>query len=176
MVLGTEITVADATETPIDHLINGALPDRFARDNAIEATEEDLDAYMAWWRRAREMMAEAEPGLELEGVDDPALERIVAREWITSWKVLKALFDRRYGGRAHYQKEGVQPFDAVHEFLEEQQAAGAFEILDDGFEAKFWSYWRRSGELLIPEEEAAELLAVPFWLQTQVFDEAAEQD
>ncbi|MYB38935.1 MAG: hypothetical protein F4Y26_16435, partial [Gammaproteobacteria bacterium] len=60
VVLGTEVTVADATEVPIDHLINGALLDRFARDNAIEVTEEDLDAYMAWWRRAREMMAEAE--------------------------------------------------------------------------------------------------------------------
>ena len=175
VVLGTEVTVADATEVPIDHLINGALLDRFARDNAIEVTEEDLDAYMAWWRRAREMMAEAEPGLEPEGADDPALARIMSLEWIWSLKVFKALFDK-YGGRAHYQQVGVQPFDAVREFLEEQQAEGAFEILDEGYEAQFWAYWRRSGELLIPEEEAAELLAVPFWLQTEVFNEALEQE
>ena len=45
MVLGEPVTVADAKEVPIDSLIVRALTTRFAKDNGIEATEEDLTAF-----------------------------------------------------------------------------------------------------------------------------------
>ena len=102
----------------------------------------------------------------LEPPPDPDLVRPVAKGWVESWKIQKALFDR-YGGRAHYQQAGVQPFDAVRKFLEEREAEGAFTILDDSYEEKFWAYWRSDGHLFIPEEEAVELLATPMWLQTE---------
>ena len=62
---------------------------------------------------------------------------------------------------------GVQRFDAVRKFLEEQEGEGAFTILDDSCEDQFWAYWRNDGYSFIPEGEAAELLTMPMWLQTE---------
>lgn len=97
---------------------------------------------------------------------DSDVMRPVAKGWVESWKIQKALFDR-YGGRAHYQQAGVQPFDAVRRFLKEREAEGAFTILDDTYEDRFWAYWRSDRHLFIPEEEAVELLETPMWLQTE---------
>ncbi len=44
VVLGQEITVADAAESGIDGLINGLLMSKFAQDNGIEATDEEIAA------------------------------------------------------------------------------------------------------------------------------------
>lgn len=71
-------------------------------------------------------------------------QRVAAMVWVQRWKVSKALFDR-YGGPVHYQQAGVEPFDAVREFLEEQEANGTFNILDPDFEEEFWHYWRNEG-------------------------------
>jgi len=200
-VLGEVITVADATEIGIDSLINGALLTQFAKDNGIEATEEELTAFTDWLAaNARESLTEFEAQrvellAALEAADDasrariqgrldtvvsliearsepppdPALTRPIAKRWVENWKIQKALFDK-YGGRAHYQQAGVQPFDAVIEFLQEQEAKGAFTILDDSYEDEFWAYWRSDGHDFIPEEKAAELLATPMWLKTGAND------
>ena len=96
--------------------------------------------------------------------------RTTARPWVERWKLDKALFDR-YGGRAHFQQVGVQPFDAVIRFLEEQEASGAFTILDEDYEAAFWAYWRSDAHNFIPEEEAVELLAKPWWLMDPPSDD-----
>lgn len=121
----------------------------------------------------RERLASVEQTIELMAqgrVDtDIAVMRPVARGWVERWKISKALFDK-YGGRAHYQQAGVQPFDAVREFLEEQEASGAFTILDKDYEDEFWAYWRR-GHRFIPEEEAVELLATPFWVMDSPSDD-----
>lgn len=96
--------------------------------------------------------------------------RTTARPWVERWKLDKALFDR-YGGRAHFQQVGVQPFDAVVRFLEAQEASGAFTILDEDYEAAFWAYWRSDAHNFIPEEEAVELLAKPWWLMDPPSDD-----
>ena len=46
VVLGQEITVADVAESSIDLLINGLLVRKFAEDNAIEATDEEMAAFV----------------------------------------------------------------------------------------------------------------------------------
>lgn len=203
IVLGEEITVADLAEVGIDSLIGGRLIDKFAADNGIAATEEEMAALtnrlddaqrklLAEFEAERAELAEAvrnaaEPEEReelrgrLEGVQmrmeamslgeiDTDIEWDMAKRWVESWKQLKALFDR-YGGRAHYQQVGVQPFDAVKEFLEEQQADGAFTILDPVYEDEFWAYWRSDGHRFIPEDEAAEMLAVPWWMMAEPTDE-----
>ena len=45
VVLGQEITVADVAESGIDLLINGLLVRKFAEDNGIEATDEEMAAF-----------------------------------------------------------------------------------------------------------------------------------
>ena len=200
VVLGQEITVAEVTESPIDGLINGLLMTRFAEDNAIEATEEEIVAYVdRMAETGRRSLSEfeanrAELAAALDKAVDPeerrriqddldALElaigtmtqaqqagldlwRPIAKRWVERWKLDKALFEK-YGGRAHFQQAGVQPFDAVIRFLEEQEAKGAFTILDEDYEAEFWAYWRSDAHKFISEEEAAALLATPWWLMDE---------
>lgn len=101
---------------------------------------------------------------------DPDAWATIVKPWVERWKLDKALFDK-YGGRAHWQQVGVQPFDAVIEFLEEQEAGGAFTILDEDYENEFWAYWRSDGHRFIPEEEAVELMAKPWWLMDRPSDE-----
>ena len=164
MVLGEEITVADVAELPIDGVINGLLMSKFAEDDGIEATEEEIVVFVD---RMAEIQRQSLSDFEdqraelveaLDGAVDPeerqrmqdhldvleqgiesmsqsqqaGLEvwRPIAKRWVKRWKLDKALFDK-YGGRAHYQQAGVQPFDAVMQFLEEQEASGAFRILDE---------------------------------------------
>ena len=204
VVFGDEITVADVAESPIDRLINGMLLAKFMEDNGIEATEEELAAFidrMAERQRQSLLDFEAERAELLKALDeavnpeqrqgievhlefvakrikamsdtqqaDPDVWRTVAKPWVERWKLDKALFDR-YGGRAHFQQVGVQPFDAVVTFLEEQEASGAFTILDEEYEEAFWAYWRSDGHNFIPEEEAVELLAKPWWLMDKPGDE-----
>ena len=204
VVLGQEITVADVSESPIDGLINGLLMSKFAEDNAIEATEEELAAYLdRMAEMGRQSLAESKANrAELAAALDQAVDteerrqiqedldaleldieimsqtpqagldilRPVAKRWVERWKLDKALFEK-YGGRAHFQQVGVQPFDAVIRFLEEQEASGAFTILDEDYEAEFWAYWRSDGHSFIPEEEAAQLLATPWWLMDKPPDE-----
>ena len=204
VVLGQEITVADVAESSIDLLINGLLVRKFAEDNAIEATEEEIAAFVGRMAESQRQSLfdfeadRAELTEALDGAVDPEqrqgiqdrLERVerrieamserqqadpdgwrtIAKPWVERWKLDKALFDR-YGGRAHYQQVGVQPFDAVIKFLEEQEASGAFRILDKSYEDEFWAYWRSDGHRFIPEEEAVELLATPWWLMDKPLDE-----
>ena len=204
VVLGQEITVAEVTESPIDGLINGLLMIRFAEDNAVEATEEEIATFVDWMAETqRRSLSEfeanrAELAATLDGaVDQEERRRIqdelddlelaieatsqsqqagpdvwhpAARRWVERWKLDRALFEK-YGGRAHFQQVGVQPFDAVIRFLEEQEASGAFTILDEDYEAEFWAYWRSDGHNFISEEEAAELLATPWWLMDKPLGE-----
>ena len=204
VVLGQEITVADVGESSIDGLINGLLMSKFAEDDGIEATEEEIAVFVD---RMAEIQRQSLSDFEdqraelveaLDGAVDPeerqrmqdhldVLERgiesmsqrqqaglevwhPVARRWVERWKLDKALFDK-YGGRAHYQQAGVQPFDAVIQFLEEQEANGAFTILDKSYEDEFWAYWRSDGHRFIPEEKAMELLAKPWWLMDTPSDD-----
>ncbi|MYE84374.1 MAG: hypothetical protein F4X36_21500 [Gammaproteobacteria bacterium] len=101
---------------------------------------------------------------------EPDAWATIAKPWVERWKRDKALFDK-YGGRAHWQQVGVQPFDAMIKFLEEQEASGAFTILDEEYEDEFWAYWRSEGHRFIPEEEAVELMAKPWWLMDRPSDE-----
>ena len=113
-----------------------------------------------------ESLAERQP----EGTNVDA-ERAVAMVWVQRWKVFKAVYEI-YGGRAHYQQAGVEPFDAVREFLEEQETNGAFKILDPDVEEEFWHYWRNEGmHTFVPEGKERELLTTPWWLMQGAADD-----
>ena len=207
VVLGQEITVADARGSEITGLIGDVLTRRFVEDSGIEPTEEEIQAFVAGSLRAQR---EVRSGLErrkvelettLEGVLSPErrgsvqnsldsisatiealsenqpeaanidTERAVARVWVQRWKVFKALYEK-YGGRAHYQQAGVEPFDAVREFLEEQEASGAFAIFDPANEEEFWHYWRNEEmHRFVPEGKERELIDTPWWLMAAPVDD-----
>ena len=199
VVLGQEITVADAERSPITGLIGDALTRKFVEDNGLEPTDEEVSAFVEGSRRAqrRNRLAMERHKVELEealeGTLDPErreslrdqldivtanvellsesrpevgieAERAMAMVWVQRWKFFKALYDK-YGGRAHYQQAGVEPFDAVREFLEEQEANGAFTVLDPDYEDEFWHYWRNEGmHTFVREDKERELIETPWWL------------
>lgn len=207
MVLGQEITVADAMPSEITGLIGDVLTRRFVEDNGLAPTDEELQAFVAGSLRAQR---EARLGLErqkveleatLEGVLSPerresvqnsldtisaSIERLsesqpedanidvvraAAKVWVQRWKVFRALYEK-YGGRAHYQQAGIEPFDAVREFLEEQEANGAFAILDPAYEEEFWHYWRNEDmHTFVPEGRERELIDTPWWLMAAPVDD-----
>lgn len=197
-VLGEEITVEDAIASDIAGLIAGPLIDKFAEDNDIRPTEEELVAFAEGMlgmqreelsnlegERARleqqlEGAATAKEREEIQGQLDLVartidslsetqgfmnidLVRPVASRWVRSWKVNKALYEK-YGGRVIFQQAGFEPFDAQRKFLEEQQANGAFEILDADYVEEFWRYWRKDPHGVVGEEQAREMMSTPWWL------------
>ena len=206
VVLGQEITVADAMRSEITGLIGDVLTRKFAEDNGLAPTDEELQAFVAGslraqrearlelQRRKAELETTLEGGLSperrqsvqnrLDAIrgsieslsqsqpEDVAIRaaRQVAKVWVQRWKVFKALYEE-YGGRAHYQQAGVEPFDAVREFLEEQEANGAFAIFDPDYEDEFWHYWRNEDmHTFVREGKERELIDTPWWLMEAPVD------
>lgn len=92
-----------------------------------------------------------------------AMRRDMARAMIRHWKINRALY-RQYGGRVIYQQAGPEPLDAYRQYLEEQQAAGAFVIRDPELASRFWRYFRdESIHSFMEDEAAAEVFARPPW-------------
>jgi hypothetical protein len=91
----------------------------------------------------------------------------VAAVFIRQWKINRALYGQ-YAGRVIFQQGGPEPLDACRRFLEEQQALGAFTILDKALSEKFWGYYVNDAiHSFYPpgSEEEAKAFETPWWLQ-----------
>ena len=199
VVLGQEITVEDAEGTPLTSLIGDPLTKKFAEDNGIQPTEDEIakfaESMFGMQRQAlsglKGQRAKLEQDLEgslnagereevqsrldvvVSNIDSLSetqgqlnldMVRPMAMRWIQRWRIFEALYEK-YGGRAHFQQAGVEPFDAVRDFLEEQEGNGAFTILDEGYEDEFWHYWRTEEiHTFVPAGKERELITTPFWL------------
>ena len=81
VVLGQEITVADVAESSIDLLMNGLLVRKFAEDNGIEPTEEEIAAFVGRMAESqRQSLSDfeadrAELAEALDGAVDPEERR-----------------------------------------------------------------------------------------------------
>lgn len=92
-----------------------------------------------------------------------ALREKVARQNILAWKTNKAFY-KEYGGRVIFKQAGPEPLDAYRKFLEEQAAAGSFEILDSADKQEFWSYFHNDSIHAFVDPGGAEIFATPWWL------------
>ena len=143
------------------------------RDQLERRLEEDLPAQEREEVQQRldlvvemiDSMSQIQPHMNMDMV------RPMAMRWVQRWKIFKALYEK-YGGRAHYQQAGVEPFDAVRDFLEAQQANGAFTILDKDYEDEFWHYWRTEEiHNFVEEGKEREFITTPFWLMGMPSDD-----
>ena len=139
-VLGEEVRTADPAE--MQEIVLRRLFDRYAKEQGIEVTDAELDAYVENMRRG--MRAE---GLTAEDELTPAeaaqaeqMRRDMGRAMIRQWKLNRALH-QQYGGRIIYQQLGPEPLDAYRQYLDERRAAGDFEIHNTTFEEPFWRYF-----------------------------------
>ena len=93
--------------------------------------------------------------------------RQVVEPFVQAWKVNKALHEK-YGGRVVFQQAGVEPLDAYRNFLKEQEANGAFQILDNSCRASFWGYFTNdAGHTFYSKDEGVRLINTPWWMQGQ---------
>lgn len=92
------------------------------------------------------------------------MRRSFAREMITHWKLNRALYEQ-YGGRIIGQQLGPEPLDAYREFLEEQQADGAFEIHREAFRDEFWRYFTDDAmhSFIDPDSDEGRVFEMPPW-------------
>jgi heat shock protein HslJ len=165
-VLG-EALRSDDPEVVQGQILGRLFADYLARSD-LEATETEISAYIADLDRT----LAASLGDEAESVDDlTAEERAelltmredVARTMITRWKLNRSLYEE-YGGRVIYQQFGPEPLDAYRAFLESRRDAGAFEFLDEEFEAAFWRYFENEAiHDFYPADEADRVFATPPW-------------
>lgn len=92
----------------------------------------------------------------------------VAKHAVTMWKFNKSLYEK-YGGRVIFQQFGIEPLDGYKRFLQEQEANGAFQILDATFNAEFWKYFTTTPHT---EVRTKDPFAKPWWLITREEAEA----
>ena len=100
-----------------------------------------------------------------KGVEDQMrpMRRKMAQQWVKSWKINKALYEK-YGGRVIFQQAGVEPLDAYRDFLKEQEKSGAFQIIDKQYEASFWRYFTNDAmHTFYSKDEGTKFINTPWW-------------
>ena len=95
------------------------------------------------------------------------IKRQMARQFVRSWKINKALF-AKYGGRVIFQQAGPEPLDAYRDFLREQEKKGAFRILDEKYKAPFWRYFTHDAmHTFYSKGDGARFINTPWWMLEQ---------
>ncbi len=159
-VLGNEVRTDDAEE--LRYLVMKPLVDRYAAEKGVEVTPAETEAYV---RSVQAFLEKEGITQEAESAEDAAARREIGAAFVQQWKVNRALYEQ-YGGRIIFQQGGPEPLDAYRKFLEENQARGDFEILDQGLEDAFWKYYRDDSMHSFFEpgsQEEAQAFASPPW-------------
>lgn len=164
VVLGEEIASGDADE--ISQTILDKLFARYRREHDISVTDAEIEQFVNKLEQgeAEESGESAMDDLTAEEQQQvKAMRHDMGRAMVEKWKLNRALY-QQYGGRVIAQQLGAEPLDAYREFLEAQQASGAFVINDAAIEQHFWEYFRdESMHDFLPESAAAEAFAAPPW-------------
>lgn len=91
----------------------------------------------------------------------------MAREFIRTWKVNRALF-KQYGGRVIFQQAGPEPLDAYRDYFREQEAKGTFRITDEEAKATFWKYFTdEKMHTFLDAKDGTQAMEIPWWLKEQ---------
>ncbi len=104
-----------------------------------------------------------------KGIEDQMrpIRRQMAQQFVTSWKINKALY-AKYGGRVVFLQTGVEPIDAYRDFLRDQEKAGRFQIIDKQYESGFWRYYTSDAiHKFVKQEHSAKLINTPWWMMDE---------
>lgn len=119
---------------------------------------------LAQLRKQLELLQEATNFSQSHPQLQKQLDQEVAKRFLQSWLIDRELF-LQFGGRVAFRYAGPEPIDANLELLKKKQAEHDFLIHSIELEREFWSYFYRDGRaLLLPEEDAQALYAMPWWL------------
>ena len=169
-VLAEEVRTSDPGE--MQKIVLTRLFDRYAAEQGIEVTDQEIDVYVDNLRRgmrAEGLTAEDDLTPE-EAAQVEQMRRDMGRAMIRQWKLNRALY-RQYGGRIIFQQLGPEPLDAYRRYLQERQASGDFTIHREDFEDAFWRYFTDDAKHDFMEpgsKEEAEAFQIPFWERAAV--------
>ena len=163
VVFGEEVRTDDAAE--MQQLVLTRLFDAYAAARGIEVTDEEITAFMEGLNRglAEEGLNAEDDLSDEERVEVELMRQDMARSMIRNWKLNRALY-AQYGGRVIYQQLGPEPLDAYRAYLEERQAAGDFEIVNEAFRDTFWRYFTNDEihDFMQPEDQASAFETPPW--------------
>lgn len=103
-------------------------------EKEIEPKPEEIDAF------CKTLTREDKPGSTVT----PDI-KMMAKSMLGSWKLQTKLYENFGGGRILWQQAGYEAFDAMHNFIEEQQKQGRFEIYDPQLKESLANYWTEPG-------------------------------
>lgn len=93
---------------------------------------------------------------------------------LDNWKLQRHLYDHFGGGRILWQQAGLEAFDAMHQWLNDQEKSGKFRIADPALRSAFYEYWTTTdhGPFLTADRERIrrEFLEPP-WLAEERAEE-----
>jgi hypothetical protein len=92
-------------------------------------------------------------------------DRRFAEFILDHWKLQKHSYEKFGGGRVLFQQAGIEAFDAMHEWLRQQEKKGAFRIDDESLRKQFYAYWTtmNHGAFLSDDKEQIRKFLNPPW-------------
>ena len=145
----------------LDSLIIPALYKHFSEQNHIVVTESEIQAF-------NKKFVGFNPSKELANdsttPQEPKIMHDMAQNLVLNWKINKALY-KKYGGDVIFQQANpLEPIGAERQFLQDQEKAGSFQILNTQEHTKFFNYYLQSHHsFIIPPSEVN--YDIPWWEQ-----------
>jgi len=145
----------------LDSLIIPALYKHFSEQNHIVVTESEIQAF-------NKKFVGFNPSKELANdsttPQEPKIMHDMAQNLVLNWKINKALY-KKYGGDVIFQQANpLEPIGAERQFLQDQEKAGSFQILNTQEHTKFFNYYLQSHHsFIIPSSEVN--YDIPWWEQ-----------
>lgn len=164
IVLGHWITRSELGTRQLEELINPPLYERFAQENGITATEEEIRGFLKFFSRfhmdSEGEVTEVEPrDPDMKEIDDQRRE--MAKYTVLEWKTDRKLYEM-YGGDVIFQQANpLEPVGAYRKFLEGEERAGRFKILDPVLAQSYWAYYRQENRIVYDPSEVD--YSVPWW-------------
>ncbi len=100
--------------------------------------------------------------LQIIAKDD--LAESVAEMFVGPWKINKSLYEK-YGGMVIHQQLGTEAVGAMQRWLEENEKAGRFAIVDPELRSAFYEYYTRKNHPSIAKDKNP--FATPPWLRKE---------
>ena len=102
---------------------------------------------------------------EIENSKQKKNHQEMAKSMIKAWKLQIKLYENFGGGRILWQQAGFEAFDAMRQFLAEQQKLGRYEISDPDLQETLLHYWTEPGHrsFLKSDPETVEKFLNPAW-------------
>lgn len=155
------------------HLIKTDFVDEELKEIETEALEK-LEKVLADPESSEEEKSHAQEMKSLIGqlIDTGPMEQQMAQVYYGHWKLQKHLYDHYGEGRILFQQFGLEAFDAMHRFIQEQEKQGHFKVNDPELRDALYAYWTNqegSYALTDDREQIRKTFLRPFFLPKELW-------